>query len=70
MLWVMTPIPPGTKKQFKFLDQGTINLILKLKAHLIPKILRVVYSIFSIFPKCNSKQNIILPDSSFRDLAN
>ena len=55
------------KKAVQFLDQGTINLVLKLKAHMIPKILGVTYSIFSIFAKCNSKQNIILPDSSLCD---
>ena len=55
------------KKAVQFLDQGTINLVLKLKAHMIPKILGVAYSIFRIFAKCNSKQNIILPDSSFCD---
>ena len=58
------------KKTVQFLDQGPINLVLKLKAHLIPKILRVAYSIFSIFVKCNSKQNIILPNSSFSDSSN
>ena len=58
------------KKAVQFLDQGTISLVLKLKVHLIPKILRVAYSIFSIFAKCNLKQNIILPHSSFRDSAN
>ena len=53
------------KEVVHYLNQGVISLVLKLKAHLIPKILKVTLDIFSIFEICNSKQKINLHKSYF-----
>ena len=53
------------KEVVHYLNQGVISLVLKLKARLIPKILKVTLDIFSIFEICNSKQNINLHKSYF-----
>ena len=46
------------KEAVRYLNQKEINLVLKLKAHLIQLMVRAIQS------------NIILPDSSFRNSSN